>query len=77
MEKKDKTYVEAVKYMPYATAQEKISAMEGKTRSTDNVMMVPSFSRAMISTMKGGKSNLNVNAKIAKQTTIQMVAAHV
>jgi len=49
--------------------------VEGKTRSRDKVMMVPSLRTAMIRTMKEGKSNRQPKAMMAKQTTIRIVTA--
>ena len=64
--------------MAYAKISAKFQlsgSMDGSTRSTESVRMVPSLSRAMIRTMNGGKSNLNANARMEKQTTIRMVTA--
>ena len=53
--------VDRVSYKQYATAQPKISVrsqpsgvIDGETRLTDRVMMVPSLRRPMTRTMKRG-----------------------
>ena len=46
---------------------------DGFTRSLEMVMMVPSLRMAMMSTMKGAKSNFQTSATSRKPSTMRMV----